>query len=276
MTYASLLVAVEEGAESDSRLELACDLANAFDAHVSGAFAGRAEPPLYEMALGAPALADILAAHLSRAEADMSRAKAGFDAIVKDRDVRADWSGKMGTPSEVFIHAARSADLLVIGSRNPLTPHSAPDVADLVMSSGRPVLVVPPTWAHGPIGEHALIAWKDCREARLALASALPLLQHARDVTLFRVGRAMEGESSESDQADLVRYLARHRIAAEIVIAAPSELPVGRQILREAASRTSGLIVAGGYGNSRLREWALGGVTRALLHDSDICLCLAH
>jgi nucleotide-binding universal stress UspA family protein len=36
------------------------------------------------------------------------------------------------------------------------------------------------------------------------------------------------------------------------------------------------LIVAGGYGHARLREWALGGVTRDLIADSPLCLCLAH
>ena len=48
MTYASLLVAVEEGTASDARVELACDLAAAFDAHLIGLCAGSIAPPLYD------------------------------------------------------------------------------------------------------------------------------------------------------------------------------------------------------------------------------------
>jgi len=44
----------------------------------------------------------------------------------------------------------------------------------------------------------------------------------------------------------------------------------------EALARGAGLIVAGGYGHGRIREWVLGGVTRDLINDSSICLCLAH
>ena len=131
----------------------------------------------------------------------------------------------------------------------------------------------PPTRLRNPVGEHALVAWKDCREARIALASAIPLLQRATGVTLYIVRSDDEADDSA---ADVVRYLARHEITAEPVVVRQGETPTGRQILDEALARSAGLIVAGGYGHARLREWALGGVTRDLINDSSICLCLAH
>lgn len=276
MTYANLLVAVDDGPESSSRLELACDLANAFDAHLTGLCATRVEPQLYELSIGAAMVGELMAAYRDMALAELERARTDFEAIVKDRDVRAEWRGEMGSPGEIIVHAARAADLLVVGARNPRAPNRAPDVADVVMASGRPVLITPPTWMRSPVGEPALVAWKDCRESRLALVSALPLLQRARGVTVYKVRSADEGETRENELADIVNFLARHQIVAEIVIAARSELPVGRQILNEASARKAGLVVAGAYGHNRLRQWALGGVTRALIHDSAICLCLAH
>jgi nucleotide-binding universal stress UspA family protein len=36
------------------------------------------------------------------------------------------------------------------------------------------------------------------------------------------------------------------------------------------------LIVLGGYGHSRVREWLLGGVTYNLMHHSPLPLLLAH
>jgi nucleotide-binding universal stress UspA family protein len=144
------------------------------------------------------------------------------------------------------------------------------------MGCGRPVLVAPPTRVRNPVGEHALVAWRDCREARRALASAIPLLQRASGVTLYGVCGSDEAEAAAAELEDVVGYLARHEIKAEPVVARDLETATGTQILDEALARNAGLIVAGAYGHARLREWVLGGVTRDLLADSPICLCLAH
>ncbi|WP_292026725.1 universal stress protein [Brevundimonas sp. UBA2416] len=276
MTYASLLVAVEDGPESDSRLELACDLANTFGAHLTGLCTGSMAPPLYDPLGGGAMVGELLTLYRDMAQADVERARNRFSGIVRERDIEADWRGQIGYPGEACTRAARAADLVVLGSRNPRGPYHAPDVADVLMGCGRPVLVVPPVRVRNPVGEHALVAWKDCREARLALAAALPLLRRAQGVTLHSICSGDDAAVVEVELADVVHFLARHGISAEPLIARRGERPVGGQILDEALARNAGLIVAGGYGHARLREWALGGVTRDLINDSPICLCLAH
>ncbi len=276
MTYASLLVAVDDGAESDSRLELACDLANAFNAHLTGLCTGSIAPPLYDPLGGGAMLGELLALYRDMAEAEVERARARFAGITRARDVDADWRGQIGFPGEVCSREARAADLIILGGRNPRAPYHAPDVADVLVGSGRPLLVAPPTRARNPVGEPALVAWKDCREARIALSGAIPLLQRARDVTVYAIRSADDIEVAGGELSDVVRFLGRHGIAAEPVIEPPTGSSAGRQLLDEALARRAGLIVAGGYGHTRLREWALGGVTRDLINDSTICLCLAH
>lgn len=276
MTYASLLVAVDDGPESDSRLELACDLANAFGARLIGQCVGSIAPPLYDPMSGGAMVGELFTLYRDMAEAEVAAARSRFEEIVRARDVQADWRGHVGFPGEACSRAARAADLVILGGRNPRAPYHAPDVADVLMGCGRPVLVTPPTRLRNPVGEPALVAWKDCREARLALAAAIPLLQRARGVTLYSICATEETETVKAEQADVIRYLARHEITAEAVTAGRVETPASRQILDEALARQAGLIVAGGYGHARLREWALGGVTRDLINDSPICLCLAH
>lgn len=276
MPCKSLLVAVDEGSESDSRLELACDLANAFNAHLIGLCAGSIAPPLYDPLAGGAMVGELIALYRDAAEAEVERARKRFQEIVRNRDVHAGWRGQIGFPGEVCTAAARTADLVIVGGRNQRAPYHAPDVAEVLMACGRPVLVTPPTRVRSPVGEHALIAWKDCREARLALSGAIPLLQRSRGVTLYSIRPDEEDESAAGELADVVQYLERHEITAEPVIAQCGKSSTGRQILDEALSRGAGLVVAGGYGHPRLREWALGGVTRDLIHDSSICLCLAH
>ncbi|WP_284222364.1 universal stress protein [Brevundimonas denitrificans] len=276
MTYASLLVAVDDGPESDSRLELACDLANAFNAHLTGVCTGSIAPPLYDPLAGGAMVGELLALYRDMAEAEVERTRTRFSEVVRNRDVTADWRGQIGFPGEACSRAARAADLVVLGGRNTRAPYHAPDVSDVLMGCGRPVLVTPPTRLRNPVGEHALVAWKDSREARLALASAIPLLRRARGVTLYAVRSSEDDETVAGELADVVQFLARHGITAEPVIALRGEAPVGRQIIDEALARSAGLIVSGGYGHARLREWALGGVTRTLLAESPLCLLLAH
>lgn len=276
MTYASLLVAVDEGLESDSRLELACDLANAFNAYMIGLCVGSIAPPLYDPLAGGAMVGELFTLYRDAAEAEVERARKRFQEIVRTRDVDSEWRGHIGFPGEACAAAARAADLVILGGRNTRAPYHAPDVADVLMGCGRPVLVTPPTRVRNPVGEHALIAWKDCREARLAVAGALPLLRRSQGVTVLAIRPDEDDRSAAIELADVVQYLARHEIIAEPVIAPRGKTSTGRQILDEALARRAGLIVAGGYGHARLRQWALGGVTRDLIDDSPISLCLAH
>lgn len=276
MTYASMLVAVEDGEESDSRLELACDLAIAFDALLIGLSVGSIAPPLYDPLADGTLVGELLTHYRDMAESDVERARLRFAEVAADRAVETEWRGGLGYPAEFLSRSARAADLVILGGRNRYAPDHAPDVADVLMGCGRPVLVTPPTRVRSPIGNPALVAWKDGREARHALVGAIPLLQRASSVTLFSVRTPEENENADGEIAEVVRHLARHEIHAEPVIALAGREPTGRRILDEAMAREAGLIVAGAYGHARLREWALGGVTRSLIADSTVCLALAH
>ena len=276
MTYASMLVAVEEGVESDSRLELACDLAIAFDALLIGLSVGSIAVPFQDPMAGGAMLGELLPLYRGMVEADVERARLRFAELTTRRGLETDWQGGIGFPEQVCSRAARAADLVILGGRNRFAPGRAPGVSDVLMGSGRPILVTPPIPTRSPLGCPALIAWKDGREARHALAAAIPLLQRASLVTLYSVCGSQEHETAGGEVAEVVRYLARHGIHADPVIAPAGKQSAGRQILDEAMAREAGLIVAGAYGHARLREWALGGVTRDLIADSTVCLMLAH
>ncbi len=114
----------------------------------------------------------------------------------------------------------------------------------------------------------ALIAWKDTREARRALRDAIPLLQQAKNVAIAVV-HSSPSEKTDAQIADLVRYLARHKVSVTQQIANVSNENEGTILLQLAID----LIVAGAYGRTRLGEWIFGGVTRDLLLNSSIC-CL--
>ena len=49
-----------------------------------------------------------------------------------------------------------------------------------------------------------------------------------------------------------------------------------RSVLRFAEREGADLVVMGGYGHSRLREWLFGGVTRDILRTSPLCCLMSH
>ena len=48
------------------------------------------------------------------------------------------------------------------------------------------------------------------------------------------------------------------------------------QTLLSAAQERAGLLVMGGYGHSRIREWIFGGFTQQVLADAPLPILLAH
>ncbi len=133
----------------------------------------------------------------------------------------------------------------------------------LLLESGRPVLLVPTRTAwRAP--RKVMLAWQPTREAARAVHDALPLLQGADSVDVVQVG---DGDDGVDDDAahDLAAHLVRHGLQAQVVRLRASHEAIARTLLDHAASIGADLIVAGGYGHSRLREWMMGGVTADLL-----------
>lgn len=189
-------------------------------------------------------------------------------------EVRVVESFSVDAPSSIALHA-RYADVAILTAA-PQRPARDAAVADaffdaLLFESGRPLLVIPP---HHPIVlpiAHAVVAWQPSRESTRALHDALPLLRNAKTVDVVMVDPVI-GESHHGEQpgADIATHLARQGIRVNVVVHARQHETVATALLRHAAESGAQLLVAGGYGHSRMREWVLGGTTRELLEA--ICL----
>ena len=55
-----------------------------------------------------------------------------------------------------------------------------------------------------------------------------------------------------------------------------TDIDVPNMILSYACDSSTDLIVMGGYGHSRLREFVLGGVTRGMLENMTVPAFMAH
>lgn len=191
---------------------------------------------------------------------------AGFERLTSG-SVTTEWRQHLRNPTHALVEASRSADLIVMAASDGAATgddYRVADPARVILHAGRPVLTTGDQFERIR-AEKIIVAWKDTREARRAVADAVPLLATAREVIVTEV-------AAEPDQwirdglNDTIAFLATHSVKAEPkLIKSPDEYI---ELFSLASTSGADLVVSGAYGHSRLREWAFGGMTRSLLNET--------
>ena len=276
MTYATVMVNLQLGRSNTNLLQIAGDLAERFGAGLIGVAACQSMQIVYGDTYVS---ANLIEEDRKEIDRQLAAAEAEFRAALRDRVSRLEWRSEVTvfSLSRYLARQAGSADLVVTGvdrdvSVLDMTRHA--DLGDLVMQVGRPVLIVPGVPAKAKF-DRVLVGWKDTREARLAVVNALPFLAKAAHVTVVEIAAEEDLAETRANLADIVDWLKHHRVGAE-PMAAASEGDDAYQLNAIAQKLEADLVVAGAYGHSRLREWALGGVTRDLLLRADRCSLVSH
>jgi len=158
---------------------------------------------------------------------------------------------------------ARYHDVTVMGRDAELSRECMESV---LLRSGRPLLLAPPK-AFSVIGRKVAIAWKAGAQSARAVAAALPILVRAEQVFILAVVEH-QGEDGEvrSSAERLAGFLQRHGIKPDIRVEAAG-LPAAKAVKQMAYACDADLLVMGGYGHGRMREFVFGGVTREILTD---------
>jgi nucleotide-binding universal stress UspA family protein len=276
MSYKVLMAHLELDDTADGRLSLALELAGAFDAALIGVSAWAPSPafgddvtviePVPEMA-DLPAMEDFL-----KDRGDKLRAVAG------KAGRPAEWRSAIELPTEFVLREVRAADLLILGgTRHPVLwdPYRCVDPGAVLLRAGRPVLVVPPGIA-SLAGKRVAVAWNDTREARRALADALPFLRKAESVAIVEFCEPGEDAGARRRIEDVKQFLVRHGINTATERVRPIDGTVASSLQHFVQDEAIDLIVAGGYGHTRLGEWIFGGVTHDLMTKSPVCCLLSH
>ncbi len=268
MTYGTIMVTVDTDEGARERVRIAGHLADAFDAGLLGV---SAEMPLYLAPAGGPPmdsyvlplLREACLVGLAEAHALFEEAAAGWS--------RREWASDFDSPLAFVLRQAARAGLVVTGRPAADGLHArTPHPGDLAMNLGRPLVIVPPAIDHLEIRRIA-IGWSATREARRAVADALPFLARAHSVVVCVID-----EGAGCDATPILRYLEAHDIQARTAQGSPDGTSTANALIDLACEQAADLLVAGAYGHSRIREWAFGGVTRDLLSACPICCLLSH
>ncbi len=262
MKLAHLLVHVDETPRSQERVGLAMTLARRTGARVEGLFAemsaigsspivGRRSPQMMAQAAG--------------------EARAAFEGRAAEAGVETGWwQLDPGEYSDVVGMAAaccRYVDLALFGQH--VEEDRAPEdlIEQIVLHSGRPVLVVPSTGHHADVGRRVVVAWNGTREASRALNDAIPVIEGAESVTLLALQQPGGNGGAPAPRLDIVAHLASHGIRATYERVVKDDFAVLDTLLNRCFDVDADLLVVGGYGLSGMPLLHRDSTTRQLLRS---------
>lgn len=273
-----ILVYVDQTDRAHVRLRLAADLAHRHGSFLTALFVReRDQAQLDERKRAELGLAS--AEQLQRLDRGIEGAidsaagllRAELEALARGCGIQAEWRSVNGALTNVAPQHARYADLCILG--HEVQPgHASIDYGfdeQMLFVGGRPVLFIPPAWSSPTLGRHVAVAWNSSRAAARAVHDALPIIERAERTTVITVNPAdFIDRHGALPMEQMVEHLERH--GATVHPMRVTKVPPGDiapTLQSKAREVGADLLVAGAFGQSRLREMLLGGVTNDLLAD---------
>jgi len=269
------MVNLQLGQVNTGLLKIAAELAERLNADIIGIAACQPTQMVYGESYVS---GDLIEKNVEELNRELKVAEHEFRDTLQAHKGTFEWRHQMMTASisDYVAHESRCADLIITSapSESWLDSSRSVNTGDLIMRSGRPILIVPTDKSTLPM-QQVLVAWKDTREARRAVYDALPLLGRAAHVAVIEIADDNCLLEARRHLRDVLAWLKQHSVIAES-IALNSDGDNAKRLQSIAQELNADLIVAGAYGHSRMREWTLGGVTRDYLLSSACCALVSH
>ncbi len=281
MSYQTLLVYAGLPSQVESLLKVAQHIAEKGDnVHVIGLHVIPQIPVYPDMAFMVTSeMTDMQRDSLLKQKDEVASA---FEKYANETGLSWEWraveaNGKL-VADRVMEHG-RCVDLIIGAQENPDTETDTQHgvMEQILIQSGRPVLFVPYAGNFTSLGEHIMVAWNASRECSRATFDALPLLRRAN---LVEVVWANPQEQRDPDLnlpgSEISAVLARHDIKVSANQTVNTDVTIGDELLSRLSDNGFDLLVMGGYGHSRFREFIFGGTTRHILKHMTVPVLMSH
>ncbi len=271
MFFKDILVHVDNTPQSDHRLELAIKLAGKHKARLKGIY-------LVTHARYKP-----------YSEEDRKKvvdAEKLFRLKTAENSIDADWFPVESNPvgaaaSEVMNYYAHFHDLVILGQPDTRIKEGADLIRDfpeqVILGSGRPVLVVPYAGRFDTIGERVIVSWRPGRGAARAVHDAIPFLVNAGNVHALAIHQSGEDQIvSNKSIMDVADHLVRSgvRVVPENLIT--GDISVANILMNYGWENGCDLIVTGAvfiFSRSRVK---MGPVAKYLLEHMTLPVLFSH
>jgi nucleotide-binding universal stress UspA family protein len=216
-------------------------------------------------------------------EDEEEKVKLNFESIMRKHNVAYEWRKiHLQSPffSETVIEHSRSADLVVLFNDTSGTGESMDSVnfsANVVLSAGRPVLLLPAQGKQRFSFDVVTIGWDASREAARAVFDSVPILKMSEEAHLVTVNehKTKNTPPPAPPLEALIETLSNHGVKANLY-SIPNTSEVGKALLSFSDKQGSTLLVIGAYGRSRLQEQILGGTTEYILKHMKIPVLMSN
>ncbi|MFA4914021.1 MAG: universal stress protein [Burkholderiaceae bacterium] len=279
MSLKRIAVHLDQGKDCMRRMAVAMQLAKVHDAHVTGIYASYPDPQyFYDDSVLTEGAIEVFRTTQTKARIKVEKS---FKHLGQTHAVSVSTRHGTGDTADVVATHARSNDLLILGQQNDADTASISGgrfIEQLLLTAGRPILVIPSAGTFPAIGERVLCCWNHSREASRALADAAPFLDKANHLTVLTMNtKPADGQMENMLMDDLAAYCFAHDYPiVEEITRDTQGSTAGEMILAVASDCDSDLIVMGAYGHSRIRQWIMGGATAYLLREMTLPVLFSH
>jgi nucleotide-binding universal stress UspA family protein len=200
-----------------------------------------------------------------------------YEAGIASEWVFIDCSTMGSSVSDLIAMHAYYTDLLIIGQVNLSAPviNIPTDIVErLVLSSGRPVMVIPYSGKFITAGERIMVAWKAGRESIRALNDALPYMKKAHSVVIVEGTKTHEMCDATVDSVR--EFLLKHEINASIDVISSENFPIGDMLLNNICEKKIDLLVMGAFAPNRRGKLELSPVAKHVLKHLTAPVLLSH
>jgi nucleotide-binding universal stress UspA family protein len=273
-----IVVHIPADRPADGIVACAVSVAKAFDAHLDGIVCTY-QPINPALVVGASA-AYYAAANQYNTDGDQAAARLDqFELAARTAGITHGARSICDAPAlanEALSEISRLYDLSVVIQPDRANPgHQDPLPESVLFNSGKPMLMVPHDRVEALVPDRVLICWDGGRPAARAVHDAMPFLHRAKSIEIVAVNEDEDVVGQASSDA-LSAHLLRHDLAAGLHQLTTAPSGIHNTILSFATEIRADLLVMGGYGHSRLREFILGGVTRGMFKALKIPALISH
>lgn len=274
--FKDLLVSISDTAQGLAAQNYAASLAITCNSHLSGVAI------VHQLSVPASVLDVAVAAYSTQfrkaSEAAAKRAIAAFEDKCRHDGLSYEsttMNAAIAGASTQLARRCRRFDLAVLPQAQPGGDDNETFLIEAALfDSGRPILVVPYIQTAPFKLDRVVVAWDGSRGAARAVGDALPLLSRAKTVEVVTI--TPDTKLGGLPAAEIAKHLARHGLKVELRSLTAESIGLSNCILSHAADQSADLIVMGGYGHSRLREFMLGGMTREMLQSMTVPTFMSH
>ncbi|MDK9697177.1 MAG: universal stress protein [Siculibacillus sp.] len=269
MTLANILVHLDSSPRCAMRTALAVTLAARHGARLTGLFAETSHA--HRVGVVATWPSEDHVARAGAAEKAFAEATASLGEAARFIDVN------RGGEQEILLRTTaitRHFDLVILGQTEEggRVPADLPE--QIVVESGRPVLMIPFAGTYTDVGHRPIFAWHRSRGAARALAEALPLVQPGADALVVQA--AHHGDPADEFAPMVVEHLATHGVAAHYHTVMVEEVKLMDTLLNQAADHSADLMAIGAFDHTGFAFLGRGSGTRYIMRHMTLPVLFSH